>query len=128
MLKLILTLSCLIVSTITFADTSLNAKNILGKYEMNGLVDLKVTLLAQNKVQAVQVGIVYDTKCSGVYDYNQSANTMTADLDCDGDKLHQKIEFANTTMEDLKNGTQVHVLLDYKSENYDLDFDIKKVQ
>jgi hypothetical protein len=127
MIKFALLIAGLMFSTFSFAETTLNEKNILGKYEMNGVVDLKVTILPNNKVEAIQVGIIFDTKCTGKYTYDQSNNEMVSDLDCEGDSLHQKIEFANTTMEDLKNGTQVHVSLVYKSENYDLDFDIKKV-
>ncbi|MGZ3790300.1 MAG: hypothetical protein ACXVLQ_17335 [Bacteriovorax sp.] len=128
MMKFILLIMGLIFSSFAFAQTALNAKNILGKYEMNGLVDLKATLLPNNKVEAIQVGIFTDTKCDGQYTYAQANNELVADLDCEGDHLHQKIEFANTTIEDLKNGTQVHVSLDFKSENYELDFDIKKVE
>src|SRR5665647_275623 len=127
MMKFTLLIAGLMFSVFSFADTTLNEKNILGKYEMNGVVDLKVTILPNNKVEAIQVGIIFDTKCTGKYTYDQTNNEMVADLDCEGDSLHQKIEFANTTIEDLKNGTQVHVSLEYKSENYDLDFDIKKV-
>ncbi|MDD4975097.1 MAG: hypothetical protein PHY93_12140 [Bacteriovorax sp.] len=127
MMKCTLLIAGLMFSALSFADTTLNEKNILGKYEMNGLVDLKVTILPNHKVEAIQVGIIYDTKCIGNYTYDQTNKEMVADLDCEGDLLHQKIEFANTTIEDLKNGTQVHVSLEYKSENYDLDFDIKKV-
>lgn len=128
MLKSAFFFTSLFFTTITFAETSLNATNVLGKYEMNGVVDLKVTVLPNNKVEAIQVGIFYDTKCNGKYTFNQSENLMEADLNCDGERLKQKIEFANTTLEDLKNGTQVHVLLEYKSEKYDLDFDIIKIQ
>jgi hypothetical protein len=128
MLKSILTITFLILSGYAQAQTALNAKNILGKYTMNGVVDLKVNLLTKNKVEAVQVGIIFDTKCDGTYAYNQNKNELIADLDCEGSALHQQIEFANTTMEDLKNGTLVHVALFYNNENYDLDFDIKKIQ
>ena len=127
-MKSILLVILFSISSFAFAETIIDSKNILGKYEMSGLIDLKVTILPKNKVEAIQVGIIYDTKCNGVYDFNATAKELTADLDCDGDKLHEKIEFANTTMEDLVNGTQVHVSLDYKSENYDLDFDIKKIK
>ena len=127
-MKLALVLLTVLTSAQSFAFTSLNAKNILGKYEMNGIVDLKVNLLPKNKVEATQIGIIFDTQCSGSYTYNPAKNELVADLDCEGDKLHQVIDFANTTLEDLKNGTQVHVSLDYKAEKYDFDFDVKKIQ
>ena len=53
LLFFLLTLSCN-----AFALTPLNAENVLGKYDMQGIVHLKANILANNQIKATQIGIL----------------------------------------------------------------------
>ena len=118
----------LILTSSVYAGTALNAQNVLGHYDMQGVVHLRANLLAKNKIKATQVGIVYDTDCSGSYQYDPTLSMLQATLNCDGDRLFQKINLKDKTLEDLEAGTTVNVYLEYKSDKYNFDFEIIKEQ
>jgi hypothetical protein len=116
------------ISLSAFALTPLNAQNVLGKYDMKGIVHLKAEILPNNKIEAVQVGIFTDTYCSGTYKYLIATNEVEANLDCEGDRLYQRINLQDKYVEDLEEGTTVNVYLEYKNDKYNFDFDVIKEQ
>lgn len=126
MLKIILVL--LSLSTTAFARTPLNEQNVLGRYEMRGIVHLKANILPNNIIEATQIGIFTDTDCYGTYQYLKKSNEVEADLDCEGDRLYQKINLQGKYLEDLEYGTSVNIYLEYKGDSYNFDFDVIKEQ
>ena len=124
MLKIILPL--ILLCSNAFAETFLTEKNLIGKYDMDGVVHLKANILPKNKMKATQIGIIYDTECTGTYKYNVKTAELEAKLNCDGDNLYQKISLKDKTLEDLVAGTSVNVYLEYNSEKYNFDFNIIK--
>jgi hypothetical protein len=114
------------VSTNTFAQTSLNAINVLGKYDMQGIIHLKATILPKNKIKATQIGIITDTECKGTYKFLTETSEIEANLDCEGDRLYQKINLQGKSVEDLEQGTTVGVYLEYQNDKYNFDFEVIK--
>lgn len=118
----------LLLAQSAFAETALNAQNVLGQYDMQGIVHLKANILPKNKIEATQIGIFTDTQCKGTYKYDPATSIVEANLDCEGDRLYQKINLQGKTLEDLESGTTVSVYLEYKSDKYNFDFEIIKEQ
>ena len=118
----------LLLGSSAHAGTTLNAQNVLGQYDMQGIVHLKANILPKNKLLATQIGIFTDTECKGTYKYDPTTNIVEANLDCEGDRLYQKINLQGKTLEDLESGTTVNVYLEYKADKYNFDFEIIKEQ
>jgi hypothetical protein len=116
------------LTTSVYASTPLNAKNVLGSYDMRGIIHMKATILPKNKIEATQIGIFSDTECTGTYKYLTATNEVEATLDCEGDSLYQRINLQDKTVEDLEEGTTVAVYLEYKKDKYNFDFDVIKEQ
>lgn len=126
MLKAILLL--LAISANAHALTPLNEDNVLGHYDMKGIVHLKANILPNNIIEATQIGIFTDTQCYGEYTYLKKTNEVEATLDCEGDRLYQKIDLSNKYLEDLTKGTTVNVYLEYQEDHYNFNFKVVKEQ
>jgi hypothetical protein len=116
------------LSTSAHALTPLNPQNILGMYDMRGIVHLKASVLPHNQIEATKIGIFDDTECTGKYTYNPANNEVEATFDCEGDRLYQKFSLKNKYLEDLEEGTTVQIYLEYKQDKYNLEFDVTKEQ
>ena len=114
------------ISASAHALTPLNEKNVLGRYDMKGIVHLKANILPNNVIEATQIGILTDTECSGTYTYFKQTNQVEATLDCEGDRLFQRIDLTDKYLEDLIKGTKVNVYLEYQEDNYNFDFKVIK--
>lgn len=114
------------ISAPAYALTPLNEQNVLGRYDMKGIVHLKANILPDNVIEATQIGIFTDTECSGTYNYLKESNQVEATLDCEGDRLYQRIDLADKYLEDLIKGTRVNVYLEYQEDNYNFDFKVIK--
>jgi hypothetical protein len=121
----------LLLSTSLFAKvvkTALNPENVLGLYDMKGIVHLKANILPNNIIEATQIGIFSDTQCEGTYNYLLESSIVEATLDCEGERLFQKIDLSGKYLEDLIKGTKVNVYLEYKEDKYNFDFKVIKVE
>lgn len=131
MFKAFTLLIVLLISTSISAKvvkTELNSENVLGLYDMKGIVHLKANILPNNIIEATQIGIFTDTQCEGTYNYVAETNIVEATLDCEGERLYQKIDLTGKYLEDLVKGTKVNVYLEYKEDKYNFDFKVIKVQ
>jgi len=115
-----------LLSTSAYAKTVLDAQNVLGRYDMKGIVHLKANILPNNEIEATQIGIFTDTQCYGTYNYLTDTNEVEATLDCEGERLYQKIDLAGKYLEDLIRGTRVNVYLEYKEDQFNFDFKVIK--
>jgi hypothetical protein len=124
-------LFALLLSSSLFAKvikTELNAENVLGLYDMKGIVHLKANILPNNVIEASKIGIFSDIQCEGNYTYSTDTNIVEATLDCEGERLYQKIDLTGKYLEDLVKGTKVNVYLEYGEDKYNFDFKVIKVE
>lgn len=121
-------LLALSLSTSAYGLTPLDAKNVLGTYDMRGIVHLKAKILPNNKIKATKIGILFDTECKGTYKYIEAKSQVEANLDCEGDRLFQRLDLKDIYLEDLESGTTVSVYIEYNQDQYNFNFDVIKEQ